>query len=205
MYKGTLQMALIGTAIIGTAFVEAVLPIWMAESISNPIHITSKSDEGTMQGWSKCMAKDWPTHGDSLHQTQHDACSNAVAVATNGVLAINAVKLDDGTYCQSPPSDHTRSVSGVISNTSTYTYMTRAIWYGTYPTKPVSTRGYGLTTELWLAPGESITTCLFTLKFKSAQQAEMFDAQPYALKTTMTFERGILEESINTHATYASR
>lgn len=190
MIKGIAQVGLIVTAVVCTAFVEAVMPVWLADSMSSATHIMSQGDEGTMAAWRKCMTKD--RTGVASTRSQHHDCSLAVALAKNGTLELSEVALDDGSHCPHEAASTQRNFSGRITNTSISTYISDALWFASYPVDPRPKTSAGRPEDLWIAPGDSLKTCLFTLTFDTPTDAAQYDAKPHKLTFRVGYERGMI-------------
>jgi len=193
MIKNIFQAGIIGSALVGGAFVEAALPIWIAEKMSTATHIMSSDEYGSLQGWRNCMSEGWKSAKITDARGLHKICNTKVAAYQDDTLQITNIKLDDGSHCSGPHAGNLRHFSGQINNPTTDIYLTNFSWFARYPQAGEPVFGAGHVYDAILAPGESKPACLFTLKFDSDVAAERYDANPHLLATAVTVERGVVD------------
>ena len=193
MIRNIFQAGIIGSALVGGAFVEAALPIWIAEKMSTATHTMSSDEYGSLQGWRNCMSEGWKSAKTTDARSLHKSCNTKVAAYQDGTLQITNIKLDDGSYCSGPHAGNLRRFSGQINNPTTDVYLTNFSWFARYPQADKPASGAGHVYDKMLAPGESKAICLFTLKFDSTAAAAHYDANPLLLAATVAVERGVVD------------
>ena len=195
MVKGIYQIAMIGGALVTSAFAEAVIPIWIANQTSTATHITSSREYGSLEGWRTCMAEGWSSGNTMNGNTLHRQCNSKLAAYQNGTLKITNIKLDDDGLCSRGENINSRSFSGLIGNPTADIYLTNYSWLASYPAVDDPIYGGAHIKTHMLAPGESRQVCLFTLKFENAADAARYDTHPQLLAIAVSFERGVKDKS----------
>jgi hypothetical protein len=192
MLKTLLQLLLLSTALVATAFIEAVVPVWLAERTSTATHIMPSSEYGTMRGYRKCMAESWLDGSKTSSNAMEKACISKIAAYQNDALVIRNLEVDATGAC-GPQLYTARRFKGTIVNASDNILLTAASWGGSYQTHRKTFSGGG-GEKLWLAPGENKNLCLFIIDFEKAAHAKAFDAAPLRLNVNIRVQRG-LEQS----------
>lgn len=194
MAKSIYQIAIVGSALVTSALVEAALPIWIADQMSTADHIMTSREYGSLEAWRNCMADGWHS-GDTVNgDILYGQCNMRIAAYQRGALEVKNVKLDDGGFCRAQQTKNVRSFSGRISNPTADVYLTNYSWAATYPAADEPVVGGTHIQNQMLAPGENKNMCLFTLEFENAADARRYDTNPEQLTIAVNYERGVVDK-----------